>query len=481
MIDTKKIKNPKITYPQRRVFIIDQMALIFAYFVSLLIRFNKDFTNWSVYSDGLYISLLVVLVLAQALIFAAYDARRPSLFEQGRIQNLVMIIKGRMILLLFVISYLYVLQESNRASRFIVPFTIALDVLFDFLLRGLIRKHYMITVRPMERVIYAIRPPFPDDEQLTQQLEELVGDSVLIYQGDAGDAELRRVVSVCEEAGTHPYVALKVLGHNVRGGIVSDIAGHASVPMAIRPHRFKVFGVNYAVARVEEAVVHVIRHISELSGQYICFSNVHTTVMARENPEYREVLNQAAFTFPDGNPIASLEQKFGFERAERVAGPDFMHNMFKATKDGGLSHYFYGSSQETLDALKEKLEKKYPNMDIRGMYSPPFRPLTEEEDKEVVERINASGADIIWIGLGAPKQEKWMNAHKGKINGVMMGVGAGFDFHAGTIKRAPVWIQGIGFEWLYRLFQDPKRLIRRYLVTNVKFFWYLIFSGKENN
>ncbi len=108
------------------------------------------------------------------------------------------------------------------------------------------------------------------------------------------------------------------------------------------------------------------------------------------------------------------------------------------------------------------------------MYSPPFRKLTEEEDAADVKRINESGADIVWIGLGAPKQENWMRQHKDKINGVMMGVGAGFDFHAGTIDRAPVWIQKIGFEWLYRLFQDPGRLFKRYFVTNIKFFWYLL-------
>ena len=108
------------------------------------------------------------------------------------------------------------------------------------------------------------------------------------------------------------------------------------------------------------------------------------------------------------------------------------------------------------------------------MYSPPFRALTTEEDEQITHMINDSGADIVWVGLGAPKQEQWMNAHKGKINGVMMGVGAGFDFHAGTIQRAPVWTQKMGLEWLYRLTQDPKRLFKRYLVTNTKFLWYLL-------
>ena len=110
------------------------------------------------------------------------------------------------------------------------------------------------------------------------------------------------------------------------------------------------------------------------------------------------------------------------------------------------------------------------------MYSPPFRELSREEELKDIEMINSSGADIIWIGLGAPKQEKWMKAHEGMLNGVMMGVGAGFNFHAGNIKRAPMWIQKIGLEWLYRLFQDPKRLLGRYLVTNTKFFWYLLLE-----
>ena len=240
--------------------------------------------------------------------------------------------------------------------------------------------------------------------------------------------------------------------------------------------KYKIFGINYCIASVMGAVTYVKEHINELSGEYICFSNVHTTVMAKENAIYRKVLNDAVFTFPDGNPIAKIEKHGGYPEAERVAGPDFMKKMFELTQDGSLSHYFYGSKQETIDALRKQLETKYPGIVIKGMYSPPFRELTEEEDNEIVKMINDSGADIIWIGLGAPKQENWMFFHRGKLSGVMMGVGAGFDFHAGTIKRAPEWIQNLGFEWLYRLFQDPKRLIKRYLVTNFKFIWYKYFS-----
>ena len=267
-------------------------------------------------------------------------------------------------------------------------------------------------------------------------------------------------------------MSLGVGGYRVRSGIVTDISEYATIPGYIRKERFELFGVKFCVSRIEEAVHHVIGHLDRLKGEYICFSNVHTTVMAKENKEYADVLNGAAYVFPDGAPIARLEIKKGYQGVERVAGPDFMENMFRDTQYTGISHYFYGSTEETIESLKVRLAKQYPGLDVRGFYSPPFRPLTAEEDAEDIRRINESGADIVWIGLGAPKQEKWMNAHKGKINAVMMGVGAGFDFHAGTIQRAPKWMRRIGLEWLYRLIKDPVRLYKRYIVTNIKFAWY---------
>ena len=122
-------------------------------------------------------------------------------------------------------------------------------------------------------------------------------------------------------------------------------------------------------------------------------------------------------------------------------------------------------------SLEQKLKERYPHLQIAGMVSPPFRSLSEKEDAAEVEKINASGADIIWVGLGAPKQENWMYDHRDKVHGVMIGVGAGFDYHAGNIKRAPMWMQKLSLEWLYRLMQDPKRLFKRYLVTNTRYLW----------
>ena len=153
----------------------------------------------------------------------------------------------------------------------------------------------------------------------------------------------------------------------------------------------------------------------------------------------------------------------------RTTGPSYMEEIFKVSVEKGYRHYFYGSTEETLTLLKEKLEQAYPGIGIAGMYSPPFRTMSAQEDEEVVARINASGADFVWVGLGAPKQENWMADHQGRVNGFMVGVGAGFDYFAGNIERAPEWMQKSNLEWLYRLLQDPKRLFKRYLRTNTKF------------
>jgi exopolysaccharide biosynthesis WecB/TagA/CpsF family protein len=465
-----------IRFPRKRIFIIDELALVLAFFSAILIRYRSDARYWAGFFDGLYVSVLVVAVLMQAIIFLVYDSRRPSLFVQDRVQGLFYIIKGRMILLIFIILYLYMTQKGVDSSRFVIGATIMLNVFYDYILRNIIKSQYFSRVGELKEKILELSFPFPSDEEIRKKISEGDISKVLIHPGDAAEEEIERVISVADVMGIHPFVGLKSLGYDVRSGIVRDISDYASIPVSVRKERFDIFGVHYAVARVEEAVLHVKRHVKELKGEYICFSNVHTLVMARENPDYARVLNESAFAFPDGAPIAQLQQKSGMELAERVAGPDFMEHMFKASTDGSITHYFYGASQNTLDELNKKLLEKYPGIVIKGMYSPPFRELTPEEDQRDVDMINASGADILWVGLGAPKQEKWMNAHKGRINAVMMGVGAGFDFHAGTINRAPLWIQKIGFEWLYRLFQDPKRLIRRYFITNTKYMWYLMLA-----
>ena len=238
-----------------------------------------------------------------------------------------------------------------------------------------------------------------------------------------------------------------------------------------------ILGTKINVTDMDKTVRYIDAHLEELKSHYICVSNVHTTVTAYRDPEYRAVQNGAAMNIPDGKPLSIVQHLSGEKEAGRVPGPDLMPELFRLSEEKGYRHYFYGSTQETLDALKDRLSEKYPEMKIVGMYSPPFRPMTEEEDREAVERINAAKPDFIWVGLGAPKQEKWMANHEGRVCGVMLGVGAGFDFHAGTVKRAPKWMQEVCMEWLYRIGQDPKRLLIRYLDTNFSFVFDLIKEG----
>ncbi len=219
-------------------------------------------------------------------------------------------------------------------------------------------------------------------------------------------------------------------------------------------------------------------HIHELSGDYICVSNVHTTVSAHDDPAYLAVQNGDILAMPDGGPLSGVGRRRGAKRMARTTGPDYMGEIFGISAAKGYRHYFYGSTPETLENLTRNVAEKYPGIIIAGSYSPPFRPLTEEEDREITEKIRQADPDFVWVGLGAPKQEKWMAAHQGRVKGLMVGVGAGFDYFAGNIRRAPEFMQKHNLEWLYRLAQDPGRLLKRYVVTNTKFIWNAMIRGK---
>lgn len=238
-----------------------------------------------------------------------------------------------------------------------------------------------------------------------------------------------------------------------------------------------ILGVNIAAINMEWLLKYLTENIDNIKGDYICVSNVHTTVTSYEDDSYRAVQNGGLMAIPDGGPLSTVGQKRGYKNMSRTTGPSLMGEVFKISAEKGYRHYFYGSKEETLELLNQKLNQNYPGIQIAGMYSPPFRPLTKE-DKAVIERINETKPDFVWVGLGAPKQEKWMAAHQGQINGLMIGVGAGFDYYAENIKRAPMWMQRSNLEWLYRLMQDPKRLFKRYLHTNTKFIWNAMIRGK---
>ncbi|MFR3204866.1 MAG: WecB/TagA/CpsF family glycosyltransferase [Oscillospiraceae bacterium] len=231
----------------------------------------------------------------------------------------------------------------------------------------------------------------------------------------------------------------------------------------------EILKTNINVTNMSDTIKYIAGHLDDLRGKYICVSNVHTTVMSYENEEYRKIQNGAAMALPDGAPLSSYSRRKGYKQAQRVTGPDLMLELFAISKEKGYRHYFYGATEETLQSMKEVLERDYPGIQIAGMYAPPFRALTPQEDAQIVAKINEARPDFIWIGLGAPKQEEWMYQHMGQLQGVLIGVGAGFDYLAGYIKRAPRWMQRMSLEWLYRLLQDPKRLWRRYFTSNVKF------------
>ena len=239
-----------------------------------------------------------------------------------------------------------------------------------------------------------------------------------------------------------------------------------------------IMGVNIAAINMEWLLDYIEKNLSKIKGDYICVSNVHTTVTSYEDATYCKIQNGGLMAIPDGGPLSTVGQKRGYKNMERTTGPSLMGEIFEISAKKGYRHYFYGSKEETLESLYQKLSKNYPGIQIVGMYSPPFRPMTEEEDIEIIEKINGSNPDFVWVGLGAPKQEKWMGAHQGKINGLMIGVGAGFDYYAENIKRAPMWMQKHNLEWVYRLAQDPKRLFKRYWSTNTKFIWNAMIKGR---
>lgn len=246
-----------------------------------------------------------------------------------------------------------------------------------------------------------------------------------------------------------------------------------------------ILKTNINVTDMDGTIAYITENLADLKGDYICVSNVHTTVMAYRDKEYRKIQNSAAMALPDGQPLSIVSRRRGYTQAQRVPGPDLMPAILNLSQEAGYTHYFYGSTESTLAQLKKELLIRYPKLRIAGMYAPPFRELTKDEDDEAVRRINESGADFVWVALGAPKQERWMYEHRNRVNGLMLGVGAAFDFIAGTVKRAPMWMQKLCLEWVFRIMQDPKRMIPRYLNTNFSFLYYVHKESKalreENN
>jgi len=223
------------------------------------------------------------------------------------------------------------------------------------------------------------------------------------------------------------------------------------------------------------AIAELSRWIAENEHHYVCVTGVHGIMESQDDPSLIDIHNRSGLTVPDGVPTVWAGHYAGFPDMQRVYGPDLMPSFIEAGVPRGDTHFLYGGAEGVADLLKEKLGERFPGVKIVGTYCPPFRPLTEQEEDEVVELINASGAQVVWVGLSTPKQERWMDrmAHRLNANAVL-GVGAAFDINADLASRAPRFIQRIGMEWLYRLFKEPKRLYKRYLKNNPRFIWRIL-------
>ncbi|HVL75188.1 MAG TPA: WecB/TagA/CpsF family glycosyltransferase [Noviherbaspirillum sp.] len=218
-----------------------------------------------------------------------------------------------------------------------------------------------------------------------------------------------------------------------------------------------------------EAISRIAGWAAARESRYVCICNVHSVVTTTRDVEFKIAVNNADMATPDGAPIAWALRHLGHTGQQRINGPDLMWKYLAEAERRDQSVFFYGSTEATLERLRLTLARKFPLLRIAGCYSPPFRSLSREEDEQIVRMINDSGANVVFVGLGCPKQEKWMADHRGRVQAVMIGVGAAFDYHAGVLKRAPVWWQNHGLEWLFRLGAEPRRLFRRYMVTNTLF------------
>ena len=237
--------------------------------------------------------------------------------------------------------------------------------------------------------------------------------------------------------------------------------------------RIKIIGVDISVVNFESAQKYLFEKFDLARGKYICAANVHTTVTAHEDEKYREVQNSSFMTLPDGKPLSVVGKKRGKSSMGRVTGPDFLEEVLRKTEKTEMKHYFYGTTQKNLDSFISVVKQTYPQLKIAGVEPSVFRPLSEQEEDELLERINKSGADFVWIALGAPRQEIFCNKLSGRSNAVWVAVGGALNVISGVIPRAPQWMQDHGLEWFYRFIKEPKRLFKRYFVTNSKFLWYL--------
>jgi N-acetylglucosaminyldiphosphoundecaprenol N-acetyl-beta-D-mannosaminyltransferase len=242
--------------------------------------------------------------------------------------------------------------------------------------------------------------------------------------------------------------------------------------------RVNVLGVGVCPVNRARALSMIEGWIATSSRQYVCVSGIHGVMESQRDEALRAIHNAAGMVVPDGMPLVWLSRLWGHPEVERVYGPDLLLACCDRSRTTGYRHFFYGGGAGVPGLLMERLKAWFPGLVVVGAYSPPFRALTPEEDAEVIRQINAARPDIVWVGLGTPKQERWMAEHRDRLEAsVCIGVGAAFDFHAGLKRQAPHWMQHSGLEWLFRLMAEPRRLWRRYLRNNPLFVWNVLLQG----
>lgn len=236
--------------------------------------------------------------------------------------------------------------------------------------------------------------------------------------------------------------------------------------------RANVLGVGLSVINLDSAVEVVTQALERKQKGYVCVTGVHGVSEAQTNPEFRAILNHSFLTTPDGMPMVWMGKVQGFKQMGRVYGPDLMLRVCDWTRTRGFTHFLYGGAPGVVEELKARLERQFPGLQIVGHYTPPFRPLTAEEEADLARQVATLKPDIFWVGLSTPKQEQFMANHWQKLDATLFfGVGAAFDFHAGRMHQAPRWMQRNGLEWLFRLICEPRRLWKRYFKNNPLFLW----------
>ncbi|MEJ2883516.1 WecB/TagA/CpsF family glycosyltransferase [Pedobacter sp. GR22-6] len=242
----------------------------------------------------------------------------------------------------------------------------------------------------------------------------------------------------------------------------------------------RIISIDISNGTYDDFVSAIMNYAREKISSYVCVANVHMLVEANDSVEFQKIVNDADLVTPDGMPLAKSFSILYKQQQDRVDGMSLLPRLLKESEKESFSVYFYGGAQGTLDATSDFIKSNYPDLKVAGLYSPPFRPLTAEEDAEIAKKITDSGANLVFVVLGCPKQEKWMASMRGKIPAIMLGIGGALPVLVGQQKRAPKWMQKSSLEWLYRLAQEPKRLFKRYFYTNSKFLYLLTLEKLGN-